>query len=175
VSSLYAHRVKESTENQYATSEDFRQLFIEDAHILYLLSFLLTANHEMAERCFVAGLDDCADGNAVFLEWARSWARRVIVRNAIRIIGPQPVSTGQTQSAFHSAGEGELSTMPLQDARFAKILALQDFERFVYILSVLEGYSEQECAALLGTSRKEIRETRLRAEQHIADLEKEER
>jgi hypothetical protein len=44
------------------TSDDFRKLFTEDNN-LYLLSFLLTANCEEAERCFVAGLADCVDGN----------------------------------------------------------------------------------------------------------------
>src|SRR5258707_13897075 len=49
-------------------SNDFRELFTEDNN-LYLLSFLLTANCEEAERCFVAGLADCVDGNPVFKVW----------------------------------------------------------------------------------------------------------
>ena len=62
MSCLGTHRIAESRTNQYATSEDFRQLFTEDSRGLYLLSFLLTANHEMAERCFVASLDECLNG-----------------------------------------------------------------------------------------------------------------
>ncbi len=174
MSCLSARRGNGNRKDQYATSDDFRKLFTEDAHSLYLLSFLLTANHEKAERCFGAGLDDCVDGNSVFQEWARAWARRVIVCNAIRIIAPHPGSAGPAPASIQSAGEGELPTMQLQDARFASILALQDFERFVYVLSVLEGYPDQNCAVLLGASKQEVREARLHAVQHVAAFEREE-
>jgi hypothetical protein len=51
-----AHRIGVSRRrSRYATSEDFRKLFTEGVSSLYLLSFLLTANHEKADRCFVAG------------------------------------------------------------------------------------------------------------------------
>jgi DNA-directed RNA polymerase specialized sigma24 family protein len=170
---LFAHGAKESRETQHATSEDFRRVFIEDAHRLYLLSFLLTANHQKAEQCFVAGLDEYAEGDSVFREWSRSWARRVIVRNAIRIMSPHPRSTEPPQCAFQSARENERSTRLLQDTRFANVLALENFERFVYVLSVLEGYSDKECFALLGTPEREVRDTRLCAIQHIGDFERE--
>lgn len=47
------------------------------------------------------------------------------------------------------------------------ILALPDFERFVYVLSILEGCSDQECSILLGVSPQQIQETRLRALEHF--------
>ena len=46
---------------------------------LYLLAFLLTADHTTAEKCFVWGLEDSKKGNLVFKEWAQSWARRTII------------------------------------------------------------------------------------------------
>jgi len=58
----------------------------------------------------------------------------------------------------------------LEESPFASILALEDFERFVYVLSVLERYPDQKCAALLDTSAQEILETRIRALQHIAQF-----
>src|SRR5438128_3293058 len=64
--------------DEHATSEDFRKLFTEDMTGLYLLSLLLTANHEKAEQCFVAGVEDTVKGNPVFKEWAHSWAKRTI-------------------------------------------------------------------------------------------------
>src|SRR5260370_10712368 len=76
---------------EYASRADFRQIFDEDMHGLYLLSFLLTADHEKAEQCFVSGLEDAVNGNPVFKEWARSWARRGILQNAVRAINPRPV------------------------------------------------------------------------------------
>src|SRR5271170_6814821 len=84
----------------YASSDDFRRVFDEDMNSLYLLSFLLTADREKAEQCFVSGLEDAVEGNPAFKEWARSWARRVIIVNAVRVINPLPVEeNGRSNSA----------------------------------------------------------------------------
>ena len=77
----------------YASSDDFRRVFDEDMNSLYLLSFLLTADREKAEQCFVSGLEDAVEGNPVFKEWARSWARRVIIDK--RREGNQPAANGR--------------------------------------------------------------------------------
>src|SRR4029077_37906 len=74
----------ENAETRYASCEDFRRIFEEDLHGLYQLSFLLTGDPQKAELCFVAGLEDCVKESRVFTEWARTWAKRVIVKNAIR-------------------------------------------------------------------------------------------
>ena len=76
--------------NGYATCKDFLRVFDEDMRGLYQLSFLLTGDPEQGERCFVTGMEDCAKENRVFREWARSWAKRVIVQNAISELQPQP-------------------------------------------------------------------------------------
>jgi len=70
--------------NRYASREDFHTIFSEHLNELYQLSFLLTRDPAMAERCLVSGLEDCVTGNRAFREWARSWAKRTIVQNAIR-------------------------------------------------------------------------------------------
>ena len=75
---------------QYATTDDFRRIFDENMNSLFLLAFLLTADHGRAEQCFVSGLDDAVVGNPVFKEWARSWARRAIIQKAVRLINPRP-------------------------------------------------------------------------------------
>src|SRR5580704_5896662 len=74
----------------YATRADFCRVFDNDRDRLYLLSLLLTGDPELAEKCFVRGLEDSKGGNPVFKEWARSWARRTIITNAIRMVGPRP-------------------------------------------------------------------------------------
>jgi hypothetical protein len=168
VTCLGARRAGKNTKGPYATREDFRRLFTDDANDLYLLSFLLTGKLDMAERCFAAGLEECVEGNAVFQDWARPWARRIIIRNAIRILMPGPDPTRATPVALNPAGSPP--GMRLQAAPFADILALEDFERFVYVLSVLEEYVDQNCAALLNTSQREIREARVLALRHLADL-----
>jgi hypothetical protein len=172
VNCLNAHRAKEEKGSSYATGEDFRRLFKENAQSLYLLSFLLTANHEKAERCFVEGLDDCMEDRSVFQQWARSWARRIIIRNALRVIAPDFRSPSPAEGTSHSANDSKSRPLGLQDPPFAGILALQDFDRFVYVLSLLEGYADQNCAVLLGVSQSEVRETRIRACQQIVDFER---
>jgi DNA-directed RNA polymerase specialized sigma24 family protein len=68
---------------------------------------------------------------------------------------------------LRAAEDGSLLRVASQDPRFSAILALPDFERFVYVLSVLEGCTDQQCATLLGVSSQQIEETRLRALQHF--------
>jgi DNA-directed RNA polymerase specialized sigma24 family protein len=48
------------------------------------------------------------------------------------------------------------------------VLGLADFERFVFVLCVLERYREHECALLLGCSASEVREARSQAIQELA-------
>jgi hypothetical protein len=43
------------------------------------------------------------------------------------------------------------------------VAALPSFERFVFVMSVLERYSEQECSLLLGCTRAEVIDARSRA------------
>ena len=71
------------------------------------------------------------------------------------------------ESWLRAAEDSSLPGVASRDPRFSAILALPDFERFVYVLSVLEGCTDQECAAWLGVSPRQIEETRLRALQHF--------
>src|ERR1700684_3957268 len=77
-------------ENQYATPEEFRKILDEDLNRLYQLSFLLTTDHQKAERCFVDSIEDCVNENGVFRDFARPWTKRVVVENAIRELKPRP-------------------------------------------------------------------------------------
>src|ERR1700729_237503 len=101
----------------YASSDDFRQVFDEDMNRLYLLSYLLTADREKAEQCFVSGLDDAIEGNPVFKEWARSWARRVIIANAVSTINPQPMKELGRLSSAPVGGNGK--TPPVEQVEIA--------------------------------------------------------
>jgi DNA-directed RNA polymerase specialized sigma24 family protein len=150
----------------HETGADFCRIFKEDMKDLYLLAFLLTADPAKAEQCFVAGLDDCASGSAVFKEWARSWARRAIVKNAVRLIAPESVYANGVSNTAVSSHSTDRERREMQ----AEISVLQDlvpFERFAFVMSVLEGYSDQDCALLLGCTRKDLIAARVRALQAI--------
>jgi DNA-directed RNA polymerase specialized sigma24 family protein len=150
----------------YATTDDFRQIFDENMNSLYLLAFLLTADHGRAEQCFVSGLEDSVEGNPVFKEWARSWARRAIIRNAVRLIKPQPDNgSGRLRSA---SLDSDYKTLPAErHAEVSAVLGLEPLERIVYVTTVLEHYSDHECSLLLGCARRDVLPARLRALEHI--------
>jgi hypothetical protein len=130
---------RNQTEEPVEYSADFGKLFVEDMTRLYLLSYFLTANHEMAERCFVCGFGDCIQGNLMFQKWARSWSRRTIIHNAIRMMSPHPGSTA-TSATVHLAAEDEPQRIPDQNIAIDSALSLGTSERFVFVLSVLERY-----------------------------------
>ncbi|MGA7293098.1 MAG: hypothetical protein WBW53_14545 [Terriglobales bacterium] len=145
----------------YTSNSDFCEVFQENMNTLYLLSFLLTADREKAEQCFVSGLEDSVEGSPVFKEWTRSWARRAIIRNAIRIINPRAKTTDVPDSAAVTKSDEPLLTG--QHAGIAAVLALEPFERFVYVMTVLERYSDHECSILLGCPRRDVPGARIRA------------
>jgi DNA-directed RNA polymerase specialized sigma24 family protein len=152
-----------------ATSADFRKVFAENVENMHLLSFLLTADEAKAEESFVSSLEDCVKANHVFREWARSWARRTIIQNAVRMLAPRRNQSTATPEPgdpvccrFGRTSEA--------NAAITSILELEDFERFVFVMSVLYRYSEQDCSVLLGCSRQDIRETRMLALQHCGRI-----
>ena len=151
----------------YATAGDFCRIFKEDMQNLYSLSLMLAADPEKAEQLFVSGLDDCTASNPVFKEWARAWTRRVIVKNAVRLIAPQPGSPKRALNTVFSSDATNRS-LPELPAEIYAVLRLSPFERFTFILSVLEGYSDQDSALLLGCTRQTLIAARIRAEQQIA-------
>ena len=139
----------------YAVPGDFCAIFEEEMNTLYSLALLLTGEHQAAEACFVSALEDCRNGTDVFREWARSWSRRAIVKQAIRRVHPRP----------NQAAQGGISGA----ASIAGVLfEMATFERFVFAMTVLEHYSVRESAMLLDCSIREVEAARIRALQFIA-------
>jgi DNA-directed RNA polymerase specialized sigma24 family protein len=162
------NRKRPVSAGQYATVADFKRIFTEDVNRLYLLSLLLTGDPENAEKCFVEGIGESTRGNHVFKEWARSWARRTIVQSAIRLISPLKWSTTATRS--EDVVEVVDKVPVALHAEVCAILDLAPFDRFVFVMSVLERYSDNDCSILLGCPRSEIAPTRTRAIQRLVTL-----
>jgi hypothetical protein len=162
-------QVREHEPDLYASHEDFHTIFNEDLKEHFQLSFLLTRDPAKADRCLVGGLDDCVTGNRVFREWARSWAKRVIIQNAIRELRPRPNQSYSPPSGAIFADIDQILRGPGGHFELDAVLQLPDFERFVFVMSVLEHHSEHECALLLGCAAREIREGRTRALKELAD------
>jgi hypothetical protein len=136
---------------QYATVTDFCEIFTEEMHSLYLLSFLLTADQDKAEQCFIGGLGECVEGIGAFMEWSRLWARRAIIKQAILMMKPAPADTDHW-SPVHAKGPAGAS----KNGLFAGILSLSTFERFVFVMSILEGLADRDCQSLLRCPQRDV-------------------
>jgi len=152
----------------YATSSDFCSVFANDLENMHLLSFLLTADHTKADDCFISGWESCDKENGVFRDWARSWARRTIIRTAVHMLRPRR-NHSTVPAAAGDPANCDFARSPEAKRAIASILGLEDFERFVLVMSVLEKYSDQDCSVLLDCTRQDVREARARALQHVAE------
>jgi hypothetical protein len=154
---------REDNANRYATSEDFCRVFSDELDSLYQLSFFLTGDHEKAERCFLVGLEDCYRANAVFRDWALSWAKRRIIQIVICEMRPRPHRNRSSSAEPIFRYSRELPNFRGGHFKTEAVLALEDLERFVFVISVLERYSDCECAVLLDCSLSEVRLARTQA------------
>ncbi|MGB8911275.1 MAG: hypothetical protein WCC85_03320 [Candidatus Sulfotelmatobacter sp.] len=82
--------------------------------------------------------------------------------------GP-PAQNNQPHTLDAGSGTGALT----QHAEITGIVDLPAFERFAFVMSVLERYSDQECSLLLGCVRADVAAARTRALERLgkfADL-----
>jgi hypothetical protein len=154
--------------DRYASREDFCRIFTEDLDGFYQLSFLLTRDREKAERCFLGALEDCVADTSVFREWARSWAKRAIIQNAIREMTARPGLSNSPPSPPIVSDIDQLSSGPGGHCEIDAVLRLEDYERFVFVMCGLEHYSQHDCAVLLERSVPEVREANSRALHNLA-------
>lgn len=144
-------------QGRFASSADFRALFEKEAPSLFQLAYLLTAEPDLAEQVFSSALDDCLGAASVSREWASKWARRSVIRRAIQTLRERNAS-----AISNSIGAGpESKSDPTSVLR--RIVSLSEFERLVYVLSVLEGYSKAETAILLGKLVGDVLQARTQA------------
>lgn len=141
---------------RYASRADYCRIFQEEMHPLYLLSFLLTANHARAEQCYVEGLDNAVKGFPVFKEWARSWSRRTVIQNAIRFAFSESVQRDVPDAWHESHLESRVSAIN-------RVARLPLLDRFVFVMSVLERYSDRDYSLLLSCAVRDVIDARLRA------------
>ena len=67
--------------------------------------------------------------------------------------------------------ERERFTTASQPGPFSVIFALGQFERFVFVMSVVEGQSDGDCAALLHCTERDIVMARLVAVTSLANMD----
>jgi DNA-directed RNA polymerase specialized sigma24 family protein len=155
---------KTGKQSPYATGEDFGRIFSKNHDELGQLAFLVCADHNKAEQALVTGIQESVTSNQVFKQWAHSWAKRAVIKNAIRLLKPQPA---ESESVASSVANKEQRHSESGDFELARLLALEPFQRFVFVMSALERYSDAECALLLGCSVREIQNAGVRASNEI--------
>jgi DNA-directed RNA polymerase specialized sigma24 family protein len=158
---------------EYARKEEFVGVFECERAGLQRLALLLTANSEAAKRCLSRAFRECIASTSVSKEWVVSWTRRMVIRNAISLVmGPGGRSFVNTNDdaddgfvAFSS--DDSLGAIAASES----ILGLTEFERFVFVICVLERYSIHDCALLLGKSPRDINEARQRVGNQVGQID----
>jgi hypothetical protein len=135
----------------YAAEQDFCKIFHAEMQSFYQLALMLTGSHTKAEQSFSAALSDCLRATGTFKAWALSRSRLAVIERAIKNAEP----------ALREVPAGVSKQMEA-------ILRLDVFDRFVYVLTVLETYSVRDCAILLRRRVTEINAARLRVMAAIA-------
>jgi len=149
----------------YATCSDFCRILIADSRSLYLLAFVLTGSHAKAEQCFLKTLDDAANAKSVFVGWERSWINRCLITNAIRLVFSWPVESNWKPDFWSTDSESQGCFVVNTLTSLAPPL-----QRFVFVMSVLERYSERECAILLGCTPRDVLGARIGAMKQLPSL-----
>jgi DNA-directed RNA polymerase specialized sigma24 family protein len=142
----------------YASRADFCKVLEQELKSLYLLAFVLTANHAEAEQCFARTAEKAVKEQSVFKEFARSWIRRCLIKGAIGMVFPAS-AVGSEKRDFWSAGRHKAGG----DDEIDAITQLPPLERFVFVMSILERYSDWQCSLLLGCSTRKVSTARMRA------------
>jgi hypothetical protein len=108
----------------------------------------------------VSGLEDACAGSSVFKDWARSWSKRIIIKRSLRVaLAGEALERDLWASSNAQANEA-----------IDGVTRLAVLERFVFVMSVLEGYSDRECCVLLGCTREVFADVRANAVVHLAEI-----
>jgi DNA-directed RNA polymerase specialized sigma24 family protein len=153
---LFGRSITERCE--YAHKEDFVSVFDRERVGLHSLAQLLTGNSEIAKRCLALAFRECIISDSVSKGWVLSWARRTVIRNAIRLV-KRGQSIPSTCAESDSGSPAFALETPCVPDGSEWILGLPECDRLVYVICALERYSTQECALLLGKSVRDIYRT----------------
>ncbi len=143
----------EGTRTAYATKSDFSRVLTAEMDRLYLLAFLLTADHALAEQSFTTVAENAFSAKPVFKGWVHSWLRREVAKTALELLANKSAE----KTADHWFGNDK------KDFAIRMVTQLDPPLRSVFVLSVLEGYSIKECALLLDASTSSVLEVKNRA------------
>jgi DNA-directed RNA polymerase specialized sigma24 family protein len=162
---FHSNQFRLTEEDTYATTDDFQKLFAREMTDLFRLSLILTADAEKAESCLILAMRECFANSNVSRGWALIWARRTVIRNAIRLVletenaMPNDICSEAGPDFHLQSSEYRIEALRESPA----ILELPSFDRLAFVICVLEQYSILDCALLLKRSPKAVNDARVRA------------
>lgn len=166
---LKSYRVSTNENGILAIPEDFEQFFANETTDLFRLSLHLTADAEKAESCLILAMRDCLFRSSVSKDRVHTWVRRMVIRNAIRLLWGTPNDIlGESEFEFHLQ-PSEFSLQALRES--VAILTLPDFDRLAFVICVLERHSILDCALLLRSAPQEVYDAIVRATNQVLPLE----
>lgn len=147
---FHSDQFKLIEDETYAVNDEFQHLFATEMTDFFRLSLNLTADTETEESCLILAMRECIQSNFVVIsrKWARAWARRAVIRNAIHLVqGKESAKPGgslseTTSNVQSQPSEYRITAVPESLA----VLDLPDFDRLVFVICVLEHYSIVDCA-----------------------------
>jgi DNA-directed RNA polymerase specialized sigma24 family protein len=151
-----------SRAHEYATASEFCQIFSKNMEALYTLALALTADKATAEHCLLMALEECKKTATVFRQWAHSWSRLAVIESAIRLVRPSANDVAEQPS------EAMDEVIEKSQSAAVHVSKLRAFDRFTFVLSVLDRYSVRDCAILLKCRPQEVKKARQRAIEFIA-------
>jgi hypothetical protein len=122
----------------------------------------LTTDYGVAEQFILSALESCLKGAPVFSSWGRQWSKRAVIKQAIEMVSPMQGQVGNGVML-----NDETQALSEMERLVMAISSLAPFDRFVFVISTLEQYSDREVAVLLNCSAQEIKAARIRAVQSI--------
>lgn len=175
LSALQIHRNRRHAEelDSCATAEDFQQMFATEMRDLFHLSLQLTGDAETAESCLIAAMRDCFSVSTVSKEWVHTWARRMVVRNAIRLVSGSEINIPCEIISVVCLQPAPYRIEVLREsvAILDAILDLPDFDRLAFVICALERYSILDAALLLKRTPREVNEAIARATNEVVSNE----
>jgi len=151
--------------DDYANWSDFCQVFESNEKEFYLLAFLMTADDQMAEACVLVAMEESCKERNIFRGWEKVWSKRCIIIKAISAIASRPLSRDRRLE------DGGTRLRELELGNFlGAVVRLEPAERGVFVVTVLERYSVQECSLLLGRSPDSVKDLKLQAIGHLSEF-----
>jgi len=155
-----------SDDGKYANQTDWQAVFNENKVEFYGFAMYLTQRPLLAEHCIATACSLCDEHTHVFKDRAHFWARRTVIGQAIKFCAPRY----QSWDVVYTSDQEEAILPSASDGFFSATATLRDFERFVFVLSFVEKFNDQECSFLLNSSVTDVREARKIVNRRLAIL-----